>query len=109
MHFWKLHLFVLSCEFVHYKGQVTHLSLKTGHIDILKMFHFIFKPFIYAIYNHWHALSVDLQSSWESRTIKNRGLCFSFLCGIAGLGGCDVTGRILKFKLYSQVMLLSWQ
>ena len=31
-------------------------------------------------------------------TTKHRGFWFSFLSGSAGLGGCDVTGRILKEK-----------
>ena len=36
----------------------------------------------------------------------NRGLCFFLLSGIAGLGGCDDTGKILKFKTNTQIMLL---
>ena len=83
--------------------------LKSGHSQILKMFNLIFKLFIYIVYNHWHALSIDLQSTWEIRTIHNRGFCVSFLSEIAGLGGCDVTGRVLKFKTNTQIMLLSWQ
>ena len=49
--------------------------LNSGHTEILKMFHFTFNLFIYIVYNHWHALSVD-----------PHGFCFFLLRGIAGEG-----------------------
>ena len=70
-----------------FRQVVLPMLLKSGHSDILKMFHFTFILFICIVYNNWH-----------TRIIKNRDLCVSFFCGITSLGSCDVTGSILKFE-----------
>ena len=51
------------CERLVSAKMINQYSLKSGHSGILKMFHLTFTLLIYIVFNHWHALKIDLQST----------------------------------------------